>query len=107
MFFDASGIIRSYRLAELQATKKPLCVFLGSLGSHHGAADHIGPGVTDQRILALWEKQLRKHKGMPYAVTEKDGHYKLIKIDNTLNEAEVKKERKNLDVSWFCEAGKL
>lgn len=108
--FRAEDVIESHRLSEILTARdrnERLCDFLG----------HIGLGNTEQRILLSWKEwftlsvivsmaSLHHAKvSVPWAITLTHGNYALWKIDEALDVAGIKQERKS-GVRWYAEAEK-
>ena len=109
--FREQDIIESHRLTELLTARdrnERLCDFLY----------HIGPGNTDQRILLSWKEWFilsvivsminfcHAKMSVPWAITLISGNYSLWKIDEALDVAEIKQERKKAGVRWYSEMEK-
>ena len=97
----------SFKIREKRDRNERLCDFLY----------HLGAGKTDQRILTSWKEWftlscvmvlslmnfVHAKVSVPWAVTLIHGNHVLWKIDETLDDAGIRKERGNPDVRWFME----
>lgn len=103
--FNPSEVVQSFQLEQLliaqdfqkKGADDNLCAFLENInpGSYH-------LGQEQQTILNTWSVWFSK-KGCPWAVTQRNGNFRLWKIDETLSQEEIKKERKKDGVRWFAE----
>jgi len=111
--FRKEDVIESHRLEELLAARdknERLCDFLYK----------IGPGATEQEKLKSWKEWLTLSALMvqslvnfaynkisvPWAITLSHGNYVLWKIDEALDVAGIREERKKPRVRWYAEMEK-